>query len=105
MNWISVKDRLPENSKLTYVLCFDNDSGVWLGYYEDGFWPTDEGCIRGVVTHWMPLPEPPKDETVSINDLIADSKREHPQHLTDTGVAYLKSLCQSCVSEKKADQP
>lgn len=58
--WISVKDRLPEESDdvLAYtiwddiVVCFlEEDSDVWMhtwGYLEKEF-----------VTHWMPIPEPP----------------------------------------------
>lgn len=65
--WISVKDRLPELG--TDVLCFDQLEGmhvqrlekdtlcgtVWFDYY-------DQGINLDWVTHWMPLPEPPKEE-------------------------------------------
>ena len=63
--WISVKDRLPEHNVL--VLC------VWLDgrdrkqnrgfatYQQHGVWyVSNEGMPE--VTHWMPLPEPPKEE-------------------------------------------
>ena len=52
--WISVKDRLPEKTGL--VLGYDIGFGVLLVYYE-------VGVIRSgwqSITHWMPLPEPPK---------------------------------------------
>lgn len=48
--WISVKDRLPQEHKnylvftkhgVTEILKYDGDAGV--------------------VTHWQPLPEPPKE--------------------------------------------
>ena len=60
--WISVKDRLPENGQ--WVLCkcraeiyevLRNDFGSW---YHD----INHTYMSGFVTHWMPLPEPPKEE-------------------------------------------
>ena len=66
MKWISVKDRMP--TKYTRVLCF------YGKYYIDvmEYWYDDD--ITGKpqffnvpsppvddVTHWMVLPEPPKD--------------------------------------------
>ena len=63
--WISVDDRLPEHGDV--VLCFmkfgeqrilqwDNVSSLWLGYGHGDDWQ------KADVTHWMPLPEPPKGE-------------------------------------------
>ena len=57
--WISVKERLPEHGQIT--LCYDDGemdcdqwdewANVWVGH--------SQRVIR--VTHWMPLPEPPKE--------------------------------------------
>jgi len=61
--WISVKDRLPEkNSELLLLMCVD---GYELGYYEryTGYgWTNVLGTDCLNVTHWMPLPEAPKEE-------------------------------------------
>jgi hypothetical protein len=59
--WISVKERLPDG-KMVLVNCTD---GYELGYYERyaGMgWTNTLGTESLNVTHWMPLPEPPKDE-------------------------------------------
>ena len=63
--WISVEDRLPEETgRMTGYLVAIGD---WVGimpYFNGTFW---ENPIRGVkptfpVHHWMPLPEPPKED-------------------------------------------
>lgn len=56
--WISVKDRLPNIAQP--VLAYSGEElGIGFAYlYSDGKWYGD--C--GDVTHWMPLPEPPKME-------------------------------------------
>jgi hypothetical protein len=55
--WISVKDKLPKNYHT--VLTYDGDGCVILCYVGNGqFIKRFEDYIP---THWMPLPEPPKD--------------------------------------------
>lgn len=60
--WISVKDRLPEDNKEVLIYC---GSYHELGWYESNnkSWRSDFlGCCTDDVTHWIPLPEPPKGE-------------------------------------------
>lgn len=59
--WISVKDRLPENC--IEVLVYDTDCGIVIGWYdkEIGDFAADFISPLDAVTHWQPLPEPPKD--------------------------------------------
>ena len=67
--WIPVTERLPEERHpvlVTYLGYNDKlpksdmvamcDDGDWYWYY-------DESKCKVAITHWMPLPEPPKEET------------------------------------------
>lgn len=69
--WIPVTERKPKTDDIVIVAIHD-DSGdtpydvTNVGFYLDvfplGIWVVeDERC--NYVTHWMPLPEPPKEET------------------------------------------
>ena len=75
--WISVKDRLPDlelsNAKandmdLFPCLCVIQHKRAKNGRYVTKLWYTGEGFIDGnnvycdEVTHWMPIPQPPKGE-------------------------------------------
>lgn len=79
MEWISVKDRFPEPYTFSIVfekrqgepspisiarwngenweLIGEDSDGECSGAYSDIFWDIEAKCI----THWMPLPQPPKD--------------------------------------------
>lgn len=74
-SWISVKDKLPENQEpvIVYVPPHDDDCIGYVGmaYYTrfgEGFWAGTDGNLYGAIgiihppTHWMPLPESPKEE-------------------------------------------
>ena len=64
--WISVEERLPETNG--YYLAYVESSLFPNGYYHnllkfiDGDFIEDHMVIHRV-THWMPLPAPPKEET------------------------------------------
>ena len=64
MEWISVKDRLPE--KEGYVLIIYGKHLPFIAMYCDGDFYS-EGEIWNPTheiwhpTHWMPLPDPPKE--------------------------------------------
>ena len=61
--WISVKDRLPENVKEGLLIAL-RWGEVDIGWCEDGRWGSQfvDEYEDGEVTHWMPLPFPPKGE-------------------------------------------
>lgn len=64
--WISVKERLPEDRHSVLVYCPYNKC-IYTAYYDDF---NDEWYHFGrggrievyyTMSHWMPLPEPPKE--------------------------------------------
>ena len=59
MEWISVKDRLPERMQL--VIVCRKGGKVEQGYRDVGDWWKVYGTRTKYITHWMPLPEPPKE--------------------------------------------
>lgn len=61
MKWISVNKTLPPEE--TYVLVV-NSIRVTMSYYSNGIFIGVQGKPHTLktVTHWMPLPEPPKEE-------------------------------------------
>jgi len=68
--WISVKDGLPDECKDVIVFAswkhiriigdVAHGKGVEIGWHVDGHWYIDGKC-RVNVTHWMELPELPKE--------------------------------------------
>ena len=64
--WISVKDRLPEEKGryLTANKRFGDKIVVFDLWFGGGFWYVDEedNVFDFEVTHWMPMPNPPKGE-------------------------------------------
>ena len=62
--WISVEDRLPERKQSVWVFVRGSGqtTGWWHYYGKKVTWWTP-ARITCAVTHWMPLPKPPKEET------------------------------------------
>lgn len=63
--WISVKDRLPEHDET--ILIWHTTFGIMIDTFDLDSYTENGGNgsgLQGVnindVTHWMPLPEPPK---------------------------------------------
>lgn len=64
MEWISVKEKLPEDlitGVSENVLIYDDIGDIQVGYLLHGFWQDFNGEKNINATHWMPLPEPPKN--------------------------------------------
>lgn len=59
MRWIPVEERLPREKQRVIVRC--ERVGTSVGWIIWGDWMTDIGPDAGKVTHWMLLPEPPKE--------------------------------------------
>jgi hypothetical protein len=85
--WISVKDRLPKDGLISKLICDDNNNvricdkvtTVTLSNGEKVF-SSDSQLVDFImegmkvppdkithITHWMPLPEPPKEDATSGN--------------------------------------
>ena len=67
--WISVEERLPEDDDDVLMM---TDMGMSMGYYcRDSFsdrWVDYVNSDSRCVTHWMPLPEPPKEDDYAQTD-------------------------------------
>lgn len=61
--WVSVDERMPEDNDDVLIVCRSKYGlyNIDIGYYNG------EQIVRLVgreeVTHWMPLPEPPKEDS------------------------------------------
>lgn len=74
MEWFKCSERLPEraglgNDETEYVIVCEttltgNQNVSICGYDEDGWSDWDNfGCIDPKkITHWMPMPQPPKED-------------------------------------------
>lgn len=62
MEWISVKERLPEDED--YCLFVQFSRGIIITSYSEQFSDVKKFRkyeLKEQYTHWMPLPEPPKE--------------------------------------------
>ena len=57
-HWISVEGELPKDGD--YVLICNNRGLMTTSLYEGKEWVISETYLAVNVTHWMPLPQPPK---------------------------------------------
>ena len=64
--WISVKERLPIDRLKKYLVAFRDANGSIVDmarYFPSDGWTCDNWDVpQDLITHWMPLPEPPKED-------------------------------------------
>ena len=61
MRWIPVEERLPKPQENPVIAC--DYTGVCLAWYSPTMgWQYRTGLSGVDITHWMPLPSPPKEE-------------------------------------------
>jgi hypothetical protein len=58
--WISVEERLPDGNGR--FLTVDGKGNMMTCYFGGRFGWFASVCDKNAITHWMPLPEPPKTE-------------------------------------------
>lgn len=58
--WIPVTERLPEDDDDVLIM---SSGSISMGYYSiyNEYWADYINVYNSDVTHWMPLPEPPKE--------------------------------------------
>lgn len=56
--WIKCSDHMPEEHKPFLVF---SDGDIEVGSHCNNWWIDSNGCKIQNVTHWMPLPEKPKE--------------------------------------------
>ena len=68
-NWIPVTKMLPENIDDEVLVCTEDYGKSGLGFvtvaiYDGSYWLEcwERKTYLAAVTHWMPLPKPPKEE-------------------------------------------
>ena len=63
--WISVKERLPIDRLKKYLVAFQDAGGSIVDmarYFPSDGWTCDNWDVpQNLITHWMPLPDPPKE--------------------------------------------
>ena len=64
--WVSVKDRMPKDGQdvLAYLNYGEETRIAPCNYYNGVWYDSVMNCVVVLqdVTHWMPLPEPPKED-------------------------------------------
>lgn len=64
--WISVKERLPIDRLKEYLVAFRDVGGSIVDmarYFPSDGWTCDNWDVpQNLITHWTPLPEPPKED-------------------------------------------
>ena len=77
MEWISVKDRLPETATDCLVVLYFKDGGeklVDIAHFSDGEFYTSMDGFFTKLTHWMPLPSLPDYDLIESEDFIKHGK-------------------------------
>jgi len=96
MEWISVEERLPPEREMVLLFCPGTrftKGQFHIGRWESNkqWWLSEEGqaeSTKNWFTHWMPLPEPPEYETITI--IINVSTGEQKTMTVDELTEYMK---------------
>jgi hypothetical protein len=62
INWIPVKDQLPDDETTVMIYSAKHDEPVWFGFYEANAWFLPDGMpLLAKPTHWADMPAGPVD--------------------------------------------
>lgn len=94
--WISVEDSLPASSQDRVLIATEN--GVFYGFYAYSSWfaygpiRCEVTTLKLPVTHWQPLPEPPKAPEVNadILNITRFTEAEISRAINRTGLERIK---------------
>lgn len=70
--WISVEDRLPEENGTYLIAIKDSFCPHFTGFDAEANEFCENVFRKSDVTHWMPLPEPPKPKEPSFKDVFLE---------------------------------
>ena len=59
--WKRCADEMPDSDSTVMIHHAEEDEPVWMGYHDGETWRMVDGT-RCAVSHWMPLPEPPRGD-------------------------------------------
>lgn len=98
--WISVKDRLPCLND--YVLVLTNENEVLVAYYlgeRAGYQNRNPYAPwrDGLVSYWMPLPEPPRVEQKGPFRAVNRNGIDHLKFDGDDDVIVIKNVPPKCL--------
>ena len=68
--WIPVENKLPDVRENPVLVSYGG--GVWMAWRHKGWWELPSGLKTNYVTHWMPLPKPPKEAEAKLRERKED---------------------------------
>lgn len=60
--WIPVEERMPEHGRYLVAVKLTNRNTIKTATYNEHGWWIDLPAFDSEITHWMPLPEAPKED-------------------------------------------
>jgi hypothetical protein len=111
MDWISVKDRLPEDTEWiigysddVYFFKFKETTTKRAKIRKGQFESFDESFVDDNVTYWMPLPKPPKEGIEHVKkweELVLNCGLNHMGKIDANFVEMVKGVSEDLLGREK----